>query len=133
MARHAGSRSQALFSLQQRLSAHALQSRPASASAGHCSAPAPPSTGSVLIPYPSTPSTLRHPATAKSPPESVARTDQRIIVPSITIRNPARSPRLGTAVSRPREASVRPILYVGNQNYSSWSLRPWLVLTWGGI
>lgn len=25
------------------------------------------------------------------------------------------------------------VLYVGNQNYSSWSLRPWLVLTWGGI
>jgi glutathione S-transferase len=28
---------------------------------------------------------------------------------------------------------VKPILYVGNRNYSSWSLRPWLVLTWGGI
>jgi glutathione S-transferase len=28
---------------------------------------------------------------------------------------------------------VTPILYVGNKNYSSWSLRPWLVLTWGGI
>jgi len=28
---------------------------------------------------------------------------------------------------------VKPILYVGNQNYSSWSLRPWLVLTWGNI
>jgi glutathione S-transferase len=28
---------------------------------------------------------------------------------------------------------VKPILYVGNKNYSSWSLRPWLVLTWGGI
>jgi len=28
---------------------------------------------------------------------------------------------------------VRPILYVGNQNYSSWSLRPWLVLRWGRI
>jgi glutathione S-transferase len=26
-----------------------------------------------------------------------------------------------------------PILYVGNQNYSSWSLRPWLALTWSGI
>lgn len=25
------------------------------------------------------------------------------------------------------------MLYVGNQNYSSWSLRPWLALTWGGI
>jgi glutathione S-transferase len=25
------------------------------------------------------------------------------------------------------------VLYVGNQNYSSWSLRPWLALTWGGI
>jgi glutathione S-transferase len=25
------------------------------------------------------------------------------------------------------------VLYVGNQNYSSWSLRPWLVLTWGGF
>jgi glutathione S-transferase len=24
-------------------------------------------------------------------------------------------------------------LYIGNKNYSSWSLRPWLVLRWGGI
>lgn len=29
--------------------------------------------------------------------------------------------------------SARPVLHVGNQNYSSWSLRPWLALTWGGI
>lgn len=28
---------------------------------------------------------------------------------------------------------MRPVLYVGNQNYSSWSLRPWLALTWGRI
>lgn len=28
---------------------------------------------------------------------------------------------------------MRPILYVGNQNYSSWSLRPWLVLKWAGV
>ncbi|HKQ68136.1 MAG TPA: glutathione S-transferase [Polyangiaceae bacterium] len=28
---------------------------------------------------------------------------------------------------------MKPILYVGNQNYSSWSLRPWLVLEWAGI
>jgi glutathione S-transferase len=28
---------------------------------------------------------------------------------------------------------VRPVLYVGNQNYSSWSLRPWLALTWARI
>ena len=25
------------------------------------------------------------------------------------------------------------ILYLGNKNYSSWSLRPWLVLTWSGL
>jgi glutathione S-transferase len=25
------------------------------------------------------------------------------------------------------------ILYIGNKNYSSWSLRPWLVLKWGSI
>lgn len=25
------------------------------------------------------------------------------------------------------------ILYIGNKNYSSWSLRPWLVLKWAGI
>jgi len=24
-------------------------------------------------------------------------------------------------------------LYLGNKNYSSWSLRPWLVLTWSGL
>ena len=28
---------------------------------------------------------------------------------------------------------MKPVLFVGNQNYSSWSLRPWLVLTWAGI
>ena len=26
-----------------------------------------------------------------------------------------------------------PILYIGNKNYSSWSLRPWLALKWGAI
>jgi glutathione S-transferase len=26
-----------------------------------------------------------------------------------------------------------PILYIGNKNYSSWSLRPWLALRWAGI
>jgi glutathione S-transferase len=28
---------------------------------------------------------------------------------------------------------MKPILYIGNKNYSSWSLRPWLVLKWAGI
>jgi glutathione S-transferase len=28
---------------------------------------------------------------------------------------------------------TRPILYIGNKNYSSWSMRPWLALKWGGI
>jgi glutathione S-transferase len=28
---------------------------------------------------------------------------------------------------------VKPILYLGNRNYSSWSMRPWLALTWGKI
>jgi glutathione S-transferase len=28
---------------------------------------------------------------------------------------------------------AKPILYIGNKNYSSWSMRPWLALTWGGI
>lgn len=26
-----------------------------------------------------------------------------------------------------------PILYLGNKNYSSWSMRPWLALKWGGV
>lgn len=26
-----------------------------------------------------------------------------------------------------------PILYIGNKNYSSWSMRPWLAMTWGGV
>lgn len=26
-----------------------------------------------------------------------------------------------------------PTLYIGNKAYSSWSMRPWLALTWGGI
>lgn len=30
-------------------------------------------------------------------------------------------------------ASVSPILFLGNKNYSSWSLRPWLCLRWAGI
>lgn len=30
-------------------------------------------------------------------------------------------------------AGMTPILYVGNQNYSSWSMRPWLVLSWAKI
>ncbi|MGD9980322.1 MAG: glutathione S-transferase family protein [Hyphomonadaceae bacterium] len=28
---------------------------------------------------------------------------------------------------------TQPILYIGNKNYSSWSMRPWLALKWGGI
>jgi glutathione S-transferase len=28
---------------------------------------------------------------------------------------------------------MQPVLFVGNQNYSSWSMRPWLVLTWAKI
>lgn len=28
---------------------------------------------------------------------------------------------------------MRLVLFVGNRNYSSWSLRPWLVLRWAGI
>lgn len=28
---------------------------------------------------------------------------------------------------------MKPILYIGNKNYSSWSLRPWLALRWAGI
>lgn len=28
---------------------------------------------------------------------------------------------------------MKPTLYIGNKNYSSWSLRPWLALTWSGI
>lgn len=27
----------------------------------------------------------------------------------------------------------KPVLYIGPQNYSSWSIRPWLVLKWSGI
>lgn len=26
-----------------------------------------------------------------------------------------------------------PILFIGNKNYSSWSMRPWLALKWGGV
>jgi glutathione S-transferase len=28
---------------------------------------------------------------------------------------------------------MKPILYVGNRNYSSWSLRPWLALRWSAL
>lgn len=27
----------------------------------------------------------------------------------------------------------QPVLYIGNKNYSSWSMRPWLALKWAGI
>ena len=26
-----------------------------------------------------------------------------------------------------------PVLYIGNKNYSSWSMRPWLALKWGAV
>jgi glutathione S-transferase len=29
--------------------------------------------------------------------------------------------------------NMRPTLYIGNRNYSSWSMRPWLVLTWSRL
>lgn len=28
---------------------------------------------------------------------------------------------------------TRPVLFIGNKNYSSWSMRPWLALKWGEI
>lgn len=28
---------------------------------------------------------------------------------------------------------ARPVLHIGNRNYSSWSLRPWLALRWAGV
>lgn len=28
---------------------------------------------------------------------------------------------------------TQPILYIGNKNYSSWSMRPWLALKWAGV
>lgn len=28
---------------------------------------------------------------------------------------------------------AKPVLYLGNKNYSTWSMRPWLALRWGGI
>lgn len=28
---------------------------------------------------------------------------------------------------------MTPVLYVGNRNYSSWSMRPWLALAWSGV
>lgn len=28
---------------------------------------------------------------------------------------------------------TKPTLYIGNKNYSSWSMRPWLALKWAGI
>ncbi len=30
-------------------------------------------------------------------------------------------------------SAAKPVLYLGNPNYSSWSLRPWLALKWAGI
>lgn len=33
----------------------------------------------------------------------------------------------------PQAASARPVLVIGNKNYSSWSLRPWLLLRQHGI
>jgi glutathione S-transferase len=28
---------------------------------------------------------------------------------------------------------TKPVLYIGNKNYSSWSMRPWLAMKWAGI
>jgi glutathione S-transferase len=33
----------------------------------------------------------------------------------------------------PEHPVMSNVLYIGNKNYSSWSLRPWLCLRWGGI
>jgi len=30
-------------------------------------------------------------------------------------------------------SQTKPRLFIGNKNYSSWSMRPWLALRWGGI
>jgi glutathione S-transferase len=35
--------------------------------------------------------------------------------------------------TQPSLRPMKPVLYVGNRNYSSWSMRPWLVLTAAGI
>lgn len=32
-----------------------------------------------------------------------------------------------------KSQAMKPILYVGNRNYSSWSMRPWLSLKWAGV
>jgi glutathione S-transferase len=37
------------------------------------------------------------------------------------------------AASETSAAMARPVLHIGNKNYSSWSLRPWLALKWGEI
>lgn len=39
---------------------------------------------------------------------------------------------LGAGLWNKRPMS-RPVLYIGNKNYSSWSMRPWLALKWAGI
>jgi glutathione S-transferase len=36
------------------------------------------------------------------------------------------------ALPMPQTGST-PTLFIGNKNYSSWSMRPWLALRWGGI
>lgn len=35
--------------------------------------------------------------------------------------------------STPSKPTAKPVLYVGNKNYSSWSLRPFLALRWAGV
>ncbi|MFT3729303.1 MAG: glutathione S-transferase family protein [Terricaulis sp.] len=40
---------------------------------------------------------------------------------------------ISAAVSETSPVMAAPVLYIGNKNYSSWSMRPWLALKWGGI
>jgi glutathione S-transferase len=41
--------------------------------------------------------------------------------------------KLDGNVVRGCDAAMTPVLYIGNRNYSSWSMRPWLALTWSGL
>ena len=42
--------------------------------------------------------------------------------------------RLDAAIEAGRTAdAMTPILHIGNKNYSSWSMRPWLALRWAGM
>jgi glutathione S-transferase len=56
-----------------------------------------------------------------------------VIVADAPIEHPPALTAPQTGPITPAMSTPTPILFIGNKNYSSWSMRPWLALRWAGI